>query len=577
MKYYGNFMDDVVVREDINGNRFKKHECGQEIGPCTPEDKEAFGGESFGYFHDLSPICEEDYRSFGFTWRYGSQGRDEIYRSYGLSKSKYKDFCQCPRLMWLNQYCSSEIPDDPQAESRIKAGQAIGELAKGLFGDYYDVTTRTEDDELDIAVMLDKTDKCVTSGEEVICEAAFSFENNYCAVDILRSQDGGYAIYEVKSSTGKELEKYYDDIAYQKYVLEKCGINVTGTYLIYVNSDYVLDGALDIHQYFVIKDVAEDISGAYNSVESNLPLAHQTIECFEEPCSEMGEYCKNCPFLNRCSKNDASRASVFDLYNMRFGKKIKLFKEGMVYFEDIKDDKLTNVQKTQIECTLEDKEYIDTQGIKSFLRQLSYPLYFLDFETMQPAIPEFQGTHPYQQIPFQYSLHYIEEEGGELHHKEFLGISGEDPERALAEQLCNDIPMNVCTTAYNKKFECSRLKEMADRFPDLSEHLLNIMDHIIDLLDPFQAGMYYLPAMGGSFSIKKVLPALFPDDPALDYHNLEGDVHNGGEAMNIFPLIKDMEPVDQQRARESLLRYCELDTFAMVKLWEKLVEKGIQN
>ena len=190
---------------------------------------------------------------------------------------------------------------------------------------------------------------------------------------------------------------------------------------------------------------------------------------------------------------------------------------------------------------------------------------------MQPVIPEYVGTHPYAQIPFQYSLHYIEYEGGPLLHKEFLAESGTDPRRAIAEQLCEDIPINVCVTAYNKAFECTRLKELAEFFPDLAEHLLNIKDNIIDLLIPFQSGYYYNKAMGGSFSIKSVLPALFPNDPALDYHNLEL-IHNGGEAMTIFPKIKDMSPEERATTRHNLLKYCELDTFAMVKVWEKLFD-----
>ena len=130
--------------------------------------------------------------------------------------------------------------------------------------------------------------------------------------------------------------------------------------------------------------------------------------------------------------------------------------------------------------------------------------------------------------------------------------------------------MGACVTAYNKAFECARLKELAATFPDLSDHLLDIRDHIIDLLVPFQSGYYYNRAMKGSFSIKSVLPAIFPDDPSLDYHNLEG-VHNGGEAMTIFPKIKDMPPEEQAKARHDLLKYCELDTYAMVKVWEELV------
>lgn len=217
----------------------------------------------------------------------------------------------------------------------------------------------------------------------------------------------------------------------------------------------------------------------------------------------------------------------------------------------------------------EQKPHIDKDNIRKFLQNLSYPLYFLDFETMQQVIPQYKGTRPYEQVPFQYSLHYIEHKGGELKHKDFLAESGVDPRRALAEQLCEDIPMDVCVTAYNKAFECTRLKELAEAFPDLATHLLNIESNIVDLLVPFQSGYYYNKAMGGSFSIKSVLPALFPNDPVLDYHNLEG-VHNGGEAMNLFPRIKDLPPEEQQKARHNLLKYCELDTYAMVKLWEEL-------
>ena len=132
--------------------------------------------------------------------------------------------------------------------------------------------------------------------------------------------------------------------------------------------------------------------------------------------------------------------------------------------------------------------------------------------------------------------------------------------------------MDVCVVAYNKSFECARLKELAEAYPDLSAQLLNIREHIVDLLDPFRAGYCYNNAMKGSFSIKHVLPALFPHDKALNYANLQGSVHNGGEAMDIFPKIKDMASAEQAAARESLLRYCELDTFAMVKIWWKLIE-----
>jgi hypothetical protein len=204
---------------------------------------------------------------------------------------------------------------------------------------------------------------------------------------------------------------------------------------------------------------------------------------------------------------------------------------------------------------------------------VTYPLYFLDFETMQQVLPQFDSTRPYQQITFQYSLHYIEHEGGELKHTAFLAPSdGCDPRRALAEALCHDIPMNSCIMAYNDPFEKGRIKEMAEAYPDLAVHLMNLHGNIIDLLIPFRDGHCYRPAMGGSFSIKSVLPALFPDDEELNYHNLNPLVQNGGHAMTIFPKIKDMPAKEAEEAREALLAYCHLDTLAMVRVWERLLE-----
>ena len=232
--------------------------------------------------------------------------------------------------------------------------------------------------------------------------------------------------------------------------------------------------------------------------------------------------------------------------------------------------KLNDKQLRQIDYALRDKGIFADRGkLREYLDSLSYPLYFLDFETMSPAIPQFVGTRPYQSIPFQYSLHYIEHEGGELKHREFLAESGPDPRRAVAEAVCRDIPADACVTAFHKSTECGILQKLAGQFPDLAEHLNAVAGNIEDLLVPFQSGWYYRKEIGGSFSIKSVLPAICPDDPDLDYHELEG-VHNGTEAMNVYPQIGKMEPEEREQARRNLLAYCRLDTLAMVKVWEEL-------
>lgn len=493
--------------------------------------------------------------------------------SFNFSKSKYCGLWQCPKIAWLRKYKPDEITVDGSVITRMEEGNVVGDLAMGLFGDFVEVTAYNGD-KIDLSKMIKNTKAEIEKGTPVICEASFDFNGLYCAVDILRKENDGWAIYEVKSSIHEDKLVYAADVAYQKYVLESCGVNVTGTYLVCLNNEYIFDGVLNIQELFKITDISESVFFESATIKTNLNVAEMILKSEEEPPIDLSTACNNpyrCSFWKYCAK-EIPTPSVFDLYRMSFSKKIDYYKKGKIRYEDlINEPKITNdKQLRQMSFYLKEQGiYIDKAGIDAFLDTLSYPIYFLDFETVQPVIPAYIGTKPYAQIPFQYSLHYIEKEGGELKHKEFLAESGTDPRRALAERLCEDIPMNVCVTAYNKAFECTRIKELAETFPDLAEHLLNIKDNIKDLLEPFQSGYYYNKSMGGSFSIKSVLPAIFPDDSALNYKNLE-QIHNGGEAMSIFPKIKDMPKEEQESTQHNLLKYCELDTYAMVKVWEEL-------
>ena len=491
-----------------------------------------------------------------------------------FSKSKYCDFRQCPKIPWLKKYKPEEYVIDAQTQARFTAGNEVGDLAMGLFGEYVEVTSIRSDGSLDLGKMKELTKKYLSEGKENICEASFDYQGLYCAVDILRKSQHGYDIYEVKSSTSPEHHVYVSDTSYQKYVLEKCGIHVDKVYIVTIDPGYVFDGKLDLRKLFKITDITSLVDEEIGTVEDTLKEAKRVMSSTTEPAVDLSESCNEpyaCPFFGYCTRNFPS-PSVFDLYYLGFGKKIELYQRGILSFEDVLRSgvKLNDMRRRQVEYALEDKgTYIDKGSIEKFLKTLTYPLFFLDFETVQPIIPCYIGTRPYQQIPVQYSLHILNDPNGELEHREFLGRSEEDPRRALAERLVADIPDDVCVLAYNKSFECTRIRELADAFPDLAEHLLKIMNNIKDLIDPFQKGYYYNRDMGGSFSIKSVLPAIYPDDPELNYHNLEG-VHNGSEAMELFPRLKDMPEKERAKAEQDLLKYCELDTFGMVKLYEEL-------
>lgn len=503
-----------------------------------------------------------------------------------LSKSRYTAFCQCPKNLWLKVYKPEEAIIDPGLEARFEQGNIVGDLAMQLFGEFKEVTTKNPDGSLDLSTMCKLTQQYMADGIDNICEASFSNDNNYCAVDILRRNKDGWDIYEVKSSSYSELdgqesdiEIYAPDIAYQKWLLTKCGIKVINTYLVCLNSDYVRHGDLDIQNLFIIVDMRKLVENEYLKVPAQCLQALKILNTEDEPDLDLSENCKKpyeCAFLDYCKRIHGipqDRPTVFNLYRMKFSQKLEHYYAGRITFDELRKGDLNDKQQMQVECTLNSAEHINPDGIRTFLKKLYYPLYFLDFETMQDAVPQYEGTKPYQQITFQYSLHIKESETSNYIHKEFLALSdGSDPRRKLAEQLCKDIPMDVCTLAYNKAFECTRINELAGQYPDLSAHLLNISDHIVDLIEPFRGGDYYVPTMGGSFSIKSVLPALFPDEPTLNYHNLDERVQNGGDAMHIFPRIKDMSPEEAQAARSALLEYCKLDTWAMVKVWEKLKE-----
>lgn len=516
-----------------------------------------------------------------------------------LSKSKYTTYWQCPKMLWLDVNKHSEKAEpDMSTKMRLEAGTKVGKLAHQLFPNVVDATVTDANGNPDTAAMIARTQKLMEANTPVIAEAAFSHNGCYCAVDLLVRTSDGWDIHEVKSSSfpeqdgsPSELKKYAPDIAYQKWVLTQCGVNVTGTHLVCLNADYVRHGALDIQQLFVIIDMqnvgikkpVDLIADEYLKVPANVAKAQKMLsDSRTEPNEDLDRHCEKpypCLFWDYCSRHLPS-PSVFDVYGGSFtskgddrfylDKKLEHYRAGRVSYDDLVDQPLGIIQRMQVER----QTHINRKAILNFLSTLRYPLYFLDFETMQFAVPEYDNSKPYQQITFQYSLHVVKNPNTLCKKKGYGYLApsdGSDPRRKLAENLCEKIPMGACTVVYNDTFEKSRLKEMAEIYPDLHDHLMSIHDGICDLLVPFREGHYYLPDMDGSFSIKSVLPALFPNDPDLDYHNLPGDVHNGGEAMTIFPLIQSMPKAEADAARKSLLEYCNLDTWAMVKVWDKLM------
>lgn len=487
---------------------------------------------------------------------------------YGLSKSRYCKGIQCPKILWMDENMPEQA-DDVVPENIVKTGTYVGEVARGYFGEFGLVEYSKDKAEMAFA-----TKQLMESGAENIAEASFIYDSLYCAVDILHKTDEGWDIVEVKSST-EVSDIYVEDMSFQYYVLVNCGIKIHRVYNLHIDNSYVRDGELNLHKLFTLEDYTEEAVQKYAEVETRVWQIREYIKAETEPEKDIDCCCDKpyeCAYKRYCSRH-VPENSVFKLARMQTKKKYELYHKGIITYEQIlkHSDKINANQKRQVESVVFHKpDEINLDEINAFLQTLTYPVYHLDFETFQQAIPEYDGCRPYEQIPFQYSLH-IEYADGTLEHKEFLAKEGTDPRRVLAERMIADIPKDVCVTAYNMSFEKTVLRNLAKTFPDLAEHLTNIHDNIRDLMLPFQKQYYYSSAMQGSYSIKYVLPALWPGDTELDYHNLEG-VHNGQEASTAFADLINYSEEERELTRHNLLKYCELDTYAMVKVLKRLKE-----
>lgn len=485
-----------------------------------------------------------------------------------LSKSKYVKGLQCKKMLWLEKY-KPEVMDTIDNTRVLEQGDMVHEVARYLFSEHINIKY-TEN----LTQMVKDTYSTIESYEKVvITEASFNFKKNFCSIDILKKNGNKYEIYEVKSST-KLKDVYINDAAYQYYILTNLGFEVSKCSVVVINRDYVRKGKIELDKLFLIQDITNDVIELQVVVDKKIQEINDYMLNEDEPNDEVDMKCfepYDCPFFNYCTRHLPDN-NVFMIANMWTSKKIEFYKKGIYSFDDLLECNLNDKHVQQIEYELNNYEdYIDKDKIKEFLKTLSYPLYFLDFETYQMPIPLYDGISPYEKIPFQYSLHHIEVIDGELKHTEFLADSGDDPRRKLAEQLVRDIPDDVCVLAYNMRFEKSVIYNLAEMYPDLSKHLMKIHDNIKDLMIPFQNRFYYNKAMKGSYSIKYVLPALFPNQENLNYHNLEL-VHNGTEAMDVFAMLGSLSGEELNYTRKQLLKYCELDTYAMVKIYERLRE-----
>ena len=485
-----------------------------------------------------------------------------------LSKSQYIRGLQCHKSLWLYKNKPELRDSSNQAqESLFNTGFDVGDLAKQLFPHGVEI----EFDSSDFDGMLAKTKEQINNGCEVIYEATFKENGIFAMADILVKNTDSWDIYEVKASTNVK-EYHLNDASVQWYSLSNA-INLNKVYIVHINNSYERNGILDIKNLFSIVDITEEVQNRQYQIPFNIEQMDLMLKD-DIPNIDIGTHCSNpysCDFESHCWEH-IPNPSVFNLYWMNGSKKFEMYYKGIVNYEDIPlDFALNTTQKLQVETSKSNEPFIDKSIINEFIETVKFPINFFDFETFQNAIPRFDKQRPYMQIPFQYSLHILHEDGT-LEHKEFLGDENSDPRDALINQMLKDISPNGSIMAYNQSFEISRIKELANYNIERKNELLALVDRFVDLIVPFRGRGYYHPNFNGSFSIKSVLPSMFPNNDELNYKKL-GSIQNGGDAMDTFAnlhLLKDKSKRDE--IRKDLLAYCHLDTLAMVRIFEKLKE-----
>ena len=483
-----------------------------------------------------------------------------------LSKSQYIRGRQCHKSLWLYKHRPElrDKPDETQ-ESLFETGNSVGELARNLFPNGVEIIFDADN----FNGMIEKTKALIADGTEVIYEATFNERGIFVMADILVRNGEAWDMYEVKGST-EVKSQYLDDAAFQWYALSN-RLTLGKAYIMHIDNTYVRKGELDIHALFSVIDVTDEVKAKQEEIPQRLQEMERMLQG-KVPDIDIGRHCNNpysCDFRTYCWQHIPSKHSVFDL-TRAMGKQWRLYEEGIIRFDDIPEDfPLGAGASLQLEHYRSGKVKIDCEKIKGFLDTITYPINFFDFETYQEPIPRFDDQRPYAQMPFQYSLHILHEDGT-LEHKEFLGDEHYDPRRELAERMLQDITPNGSIVAYHASFEQTQIRTLAALYEDIREQLFTLNERFVDLEVPFSSKSYYHLGFNGRSSIKVVLPTMFPDDPELDYQKL-GSVQNGGEAMDTFAklhLLKDKTQREQIRA--DLLAYCRLDTLAMVRIWEKL-------
>jgi CRISPR/Cas system-associated exonuclease Cas4 (RecB family) len=487
-----------------------------------------------------------------------------------LSKSKLMAYRVCPKQLWLEVHRRELRENSPGSKQRMETGHMVGRIAQELY-DSKDKGEEIKPFESGFDAAYARTAELLEQSRPIF-EASFTSGGALAFADVLlpvrKGGKQGWRMVEVKSSASVK-DYHRDDAAVQAYVARSSGVPLVSVSLAHIDSTWVYPGNGDYQGLLVEHDLTEEAFDREDEVKTWISEAQKIAAKRKEPQRRTGKHCTSpyeCGYLAYCQSQEPQAEYPVHWLPRVQSKALKSHIEdgSVIDMRDVPDELLNELQQRVKKHTISGRRYFDAPNAARALAMHKLPAYFLDFETIQFAIPIWKGTSPYQQLPFQFSLHRLGRTG-KLISKSFLDLSGNDPSLDFAQALIAACDESGPVFVYNEGFEKARIGELAKRFPKFKGQLLAINERIVDLL-PTARNHYYHPKQQGSWSIKKVLPSVAPD---LRYDKLDG-VQDGGMAMEAFVEAIDTATTSSRKDQieKQLLQYCGLDTYAMVRLWK---------
>ncbi len=488
-----------------------------------------------------------------------------------ISKSKFVAGAQCLKRLYL-QVHQPELAAEPDASGYgiMEQGNEVGRLAHQLFPGGVKV-----DGSAGLEQAIRTTQELIANPEvPAIFEGTFSNGDVLVRVDILhRRRDNRWRLIEVKSTT--DLKDYHlDDVAIQHRVVSRSGLDLASSSLAHINRNYVFDGgSIDVRRFFKIRNLTRRIERLLPKLTFLLRSEFRVLAFPQPPPIPVGPHCTDpitCEFFDRCNPPRPDDHIGY-IPRIHASAVEELAEMGVESIRDIPDDfPLNERQRRAAMCVQTGQPWFSTD-LSEELEALKYPLCFMDFETINPAIPRFAGMRAYDQIPFQWSVHVLREPGAEPEHYEFLATDSNDPRREFISSLCAALGDRGSIMVYNQQFESQRLSELAAWLPEHAKRIENIHNRMWDLLPVIRNHVYH-PAFRGSYSLKSVLPVLVPE---MTYEGME--VPDGQAAGLAWEsLTRDrLDGAERERIKKALFDYCGQDTLAMVNLLKCLLQKTI--